>query len=88
MGKEKFVKTLKSPKMSYKWLSTKFSFPFLFFLTSKFGKKSHIYARILFIFLKNVLKQNWNSFNTKFILPGKDGKNSYKVKQNLRFFAT
>ena len=35
-------------------------------LTTKFVKNSHIWARIFFIFLKNVLKQTWNSFNTKF----------------------
>ena len=31
-----------------------------------FVKKSHIYARIDFIFLKNAIKQTLKSFNTKF----------------------
>ena len=40
--------------------------PFMSLSITKFVKKSAIYARIYFIFLKNVLKQTWNSFNTKF----------------------
>ena len=35
----------------------KFSFVFMYLLTAKFVKKSHIEARIYFIILKNVLKQ-------------------------------
>ena len=32
---------------------------FIYLLIDKFAKKSHIYARIYFIFLKNALKQSW-----------------------------
>ena len=34
-------------------------------LTAKFVKNSHVYARIYLIFLKNVVKQTRNTFNTK-----------------------
>ena len=56
----------------------------MFLLTSKFVKNSQ--ARIFFIFLKNVLKETWDSFNTKFESPWKDRKSSYKVKQILGLF--
>ena len=36
----------------------------IMFLVANFFKDSHIYARILFIFIKNVLKQTSSSFNT------------------------
>ena len=35
----------------------------MFLLTAKLVKNSHIYARIFFIFLKNVLKQIWTFFS-------------------------
>ena len=57
---------------------------FMFLLTSKFVRNSHIEVRIFFIFLKNILKQTSNSFNTKFQPPWKDWKSSYKV--NFRTF--
>ena len=38
----------------------------MFLLTVKLVEKGHIKARIFFIFLKNVLKQTWKFFNTKF----------------------
>ena len=39
---------------------------FMFLLTATFVVNSHIYARVYFIFLENVMKQTSNSFNTKF----------------------
>ena len=47
---------------------------------------SHIQPRIFLFFLKNILKQFWKSFNTKFQPPWNDRKSSYKVKQNLKVF--
>ena len=58
----------------------------MFLLTNKFVKNSHMLARIFFIFLKNVLKQTWMSFNTKFQRQWKDRKSSYQVKQILEPF--
>ena len=55
-------------------------------LTTKFVKNGHIYDRIFFIFLKNVLKQTWHSFNTKFQTQRKDGESSYQVKIILWLF--
>ena len=46
-----------------------------------FTKKSLLTARLYFIFLKNVLKQTWNAFNTKFQHQWKDHKSSYQVRQ-------
>ena len=46
----------------------------------------HIYARIYFVFLKNILKQAWNSFNTKFRPQWKYRKSSYQVKQISALF--
>ena len=57
-------------------------------LTVKFGKGSHIWARIYLIFLKNVLKQNSNSFNIKFWPQWKDRKISYRVRQVLALFCS
>ena len=56
-------------------------------LTANFIKNSHAYARIYFIFLKNVLKQTWNAFNTKFRATWKDRKSSYQVRQVFALFA-
>ena len=53
-------------------------------LTAKFVEKSHIWVRIYFIFLKNVVEKPWNSFNAKFQLSAR--KSSYQVRQNLAFF--
>ena len=59
---------------------------FMFLLTAKFVKNSHILARIFFIFLKNAPKRTWNSFNTKFQPQWKDRKSSYKLRQILGLF--
>ena len=55
------------------------------FLTASIVKNSHIEAKIYFMFLKNVLKQTWKSFNTKFRLQWKR-KNIYQVRQILALF--
>ena len=55
----------------------------MFLITAPIDQNSHIKAKIYFIFLKNVLKQTWKSFNTKFRPQWKDRKSSYKVRQIL-----
>ena len=40
----------------------------MFLITTNFVNNSDIYARILFIFLKNVLDQTRNDFNKKYSL--------------------
>ena len=55
-------------------------------LPTKFVKKSHIWGKIYFIFLKNVLKQSRNSFNTKFQAQWKACSSSYQLKQILAVF--
>ena len=52
-------------------------------LPTKFVKNSHIWGKIYFIFLKNVLKQTRNSFNTKFQAKLKACSSSYQLKQIL-----
>ena len=86
MVKRKFVKTSKSLKLLWKWLSEKFSFAFISLLTASIDKNSHILARIYFIFLENILKQIWKSFNTKFWPQWKDRKSRYEVRQILALF--
>ena len=58
----------------------------MFLLTTKFVKSSQIYARTFFIFVNNVLKHTWNSFNAKFQAQWKDWKCSYQVRQILGLF--
>ena len=64
---------------------------FLYFLlfmslsTAPIVKKTYL-AGIYFIFLKNVLKQTWKSFNTKFRPQCKDRETSLPVKQILVLF--
>ena len=58
----------------------------MFLLTAEFVLNSHIKARIYFVFPKNVLKQTWNSFNTKFWSQWKDRKSSYQVREILALF--
>ena len=47
---------------------------FLSLFTAPINKNIDIKAKFYFIFLKNVLKQTWKSFNTKFRLRQKIGK--------------
>ena len=62
----------------------KFPLLFMFLLTVKLVKNSHIYTSIFFIFLESLLKQ---TFNTKFQPPSKDRKSSYQLWNILgRFF--
>ena len=56
---------------------------FISLLRAKFVTNSHILPRIDFFFLKNTLKQIWNSFNTKFWPNLKDSKSRYRGKQIL-----
>ena len=68
-----------------------FIFFIIFFLlfmslsTVPIVKKRYL-AGIYFIFQKNVLKQTWKSFNTKFRPQCKDWKTSLPAKQILAFF--
>ena len=55
-------------------------------LPTKFVKNSHIWGKIYLIFLKNVLKQTRNSFNTKFQAQWKACSSSYQLKQILAVF--
>ena len=59
----------------------------MFLLTTNFVKNGHILARISFIFLKSVLNQTWNAFNTKFLHQWKDRKISYQVKEGFGRFS-
>ena len=61
-------------------------FLFMLLWTPIFVENSNISATIFFIFLKNLLKQTWNSFDTKFQLQGKDLRSNYQVKENFRNF--
>ena len=55
-------------------------------LKMKFVKNSHIWGKIYFFFIKNVLKQTRNSFNTKFQAQWKARRSSYQLKQILAVF--
>ena len=59
---------------------------FMSLLPTRFVKKSHIWRKIYCIFLKNVRKQTWNSFKTKFQDKCKAWKSSYQVKEILAVF--
>ena len=56
-------------------------------LTINFVKYSNILRRIFLIFLTNILKQTWNSFNTNFQYHWKDQKSSYQVRLILGLFS-
>ena len=64
--KENLVKHRKVSKYYETDCLQNFLLLFMFLLTTKFVKNSHIQARVFFIFLKNVSKQSCDSFNTKF----------------------
>ena len=64
----------------------KFLLLFKFVLTAKLVKNIYILGGIFVIFLKNVLKQTLNSFNTKFHPQRKDRKSSYQVIKTLVIF--
>ena len=48
--------------------------------TAKFVKNCHIWAKSYFSFLKNVLKQTWIAFNTKFWNQWKYQNSSYQLR--------
>ena len=52
-------------------------------LTAKSVKTSDILTTVFFIFLENVLKQTWNSFNTKFQSQWKDQERNNQVREIL-----
>ena len=83
--KKNLVKHWKVSKRYEKGFLLNFLLLFMFLLTNKFFKNSHIQARILFVFLKNIVKQIWSSFNTKLEPHWNDQKSSYKVKKKLGF---
>ena len=60
----------------------------MFLLTTTSVKKSHILARIFFIFLKTALNETWNAFSTKFGDQWKDRKSSYQIRQAFAHFCT
>ena len=63
-----------------------FLMPFISLLIAQCVKKGHIQARLNLIFLKILLKQTSNSFNTKFGTQYKNAKSSYQVRGNLNHF--
>ena len=67
-------------------ISAKFCFAFLSLLTAPIVKKSHTSAGNYVMFLKNVLKQTWKSFNTKLWPQWKDIKSREQLKQTLALF--
>ena len=62
------------------------TFFYFFLLTASIIKNRHIQAKSYFILLKNVLKQTWESFNTKFQPQQKNRKSSYQVREILALF--
>ena len=85
LWKENLVKHKKNSTYQYGYLQN-FLLLFTSLLTAKFAEDSPVLARISFIFLKNILKQTWNFFNTKFPPQSKDWKSSYQAKQVLALF--
>ena len=83
--KENLIKHLKVSKYYEKDCLQNFLLLFLLLLTAKLVKNGHIQARIYVIFLKNALKQTWNSFNTKFRRQWQDRESVYQVMENLSF---
>ena len=59
----------------------------MFFLTTNFVKNSHILAGIFFMFLKDVLNQTWNAFNTIFLRRWKGRKSSYQGSEAFTIFS-
>ena len=83
---QKLVKDGKVSKYYQTDCLQNFSLLLMILLTAKLVQNNHNYARIFFIFLKNVLKQTWNSFYIKFQPQWKDEKRSYQVKTILGLF--
>ena len=84
--KAKRGKTSRSPKFYENDSLQNFLLPFMFLLTAKFARDTHIWIRIFFFVVKNLLKQSLNSFNIKFQSQWKSRKNGYQVRQPLALF--
>ena len=84
--KENFVKHQQVSRYYEKHCLQIFLLLLMSLLATKFVKNSHIWGKIYFIFLKNVLKQTRNSFNTKFQAQWKACSSSYQLKQILAVF--
>ena len=64
--KENLVKNQKVSKSYENECGENFLSRFMFLLTTKLVKNVDIWARIYFNFLKRILQETWNSFNTEF----------------------
>ena len=86
--KGKFGKTSKVSKYYETDCLQNFLLLFMLLLTTAFVKNSHIKARNFLTFVENVLKQTWNSFNTKFQTQLKDCESRKQLsrKRNFRTF--
>ena len=85
-SKQNFLNDQKVSKCYEAYCLEYFLLLFMFLLTAKLVKDSHIYPTILFIFLQNVLKQTCSSFNSKLEPQWKDSKSRYEVKQILGIY--
>ena len=59
----------------------------MFLLTINLVYNNPIQARVFFIFLKNVLNQTSNAFNTTFRRQWNDRKSSYPARQDFAVFS-
>ena len=84
--KENLVKHRKTSKYYETDYLENILLPFIFLLTTNFVKTSHIQTKKFLIFLKNILNQTWNAFNTKFLCQWKDRKSIYQVKEAFALF--
>ena len=86
--KENLVKHQNVPIYYENWLPAKFSFAFCVFIkrTICFNELYLGQNLLYLIFLKNVLRPSWKSFNSKFQPQRKDLKSSYHVRPILAVF--
>ena len=80
---ENLVKHRKIPKYYETDCLQNFLLRYMFLIITNFVKDNHIQARIWFIFLKNLLNQTWNAFNTKFQHLWKNWKSSYQLRESF-----
>ena len=78
------VQVLRSPNISWSWLSAKLSLASYSFINSSNCYKLSYLARIHFIFLNIALDQAWKTFVAKFRAQSKEKKSCYQVRQILR----
>ena len=83
---ENLVNDLKVSKYYETDCLQKFLLLIMLLLTTKFVEGSHISTRTFFFFLKNVRKQTWISFNTKFQSQWKVRESSNQVREILGLF--